>query len=473
VRLWSFLLALVGLVVAAACSATTDAATQPTLLTAPPITTSAPRTTSTSSTSTSTTSTSTTSTSTTTTTTTAPPTTSAAPSVPPATTAPPASEPVTTTTEAPPPPPPAVTIATTPAQPPTGAANQPAASPPFDAVISDFMRRRNLAGASVAVSFNGQLVYAQTYGTVDVATGEPVAYTSRFNLASLSKVITAATVMHLADEGRIDLEAKVVDVLDGRFAFPSGYDRRFDTVTVRQLLSHTSGLNAKPPLGPQGAASCDDLIGHSMSKSLIHEPGNYRYANANYCLLGKVLESLDEGSWFDVVQRETLLPLGITDVALGHPGQAAPGDVVHRADPVGSGENPLFLDALGPAGQLIATPDDVVRVVDALWPGNSATPLVRPETLFAMVSPQSVFWAPNEHYGYGLFVWDGGISIGHTGSLPMVRSMVVHQSDGYTWCILVNGTFGDYSTGFRHVMRQAIEATGNVWPAVDYTALVP
>jgi CubicO group peptidase (beta-lactamase class C family) len=210
-----------------------------------------------------------------------------------------------------------------------------------------------------------------------------------------------------------------------------------------------------------------------MSKSLIHEPGNYRYANANYCLLGKVLESLDEGSWFDVVQRETLLPLGISDVALGHPGQTAPGDVVHRADPVGSGENALFLDALGPAGQLIATPDDVVRVVDALWPGNSATPLVRPETLFAMVSPQSVFWAPNEHYGYGLFVWDGGISIGHTGSLPMVRSMVVHQSDGYTWCILVNGTFGDYSTGFRNVMRQAIEATGNVWPAVDYTALVP
>jgi CubicO group peptidase (beta-lactamase class C family) len=316
-------------------------------------------------------------------------------------------------------------------------------------------------------------VYAQTYGTVDVATGEPVTYASRFNLASLSKVITAATVMHLADEGRIDLEARVVDLLAGRFAFPDGYDLRFDTVTVRQLLSHTSGLNPKPPLGPQGAASCDDLIRHSMSKPLIHEPGNYRYANANYCLLGKVLETLGEGSWFDVVQRETLAPLGITDVALGHPGQTAPGDVVHRADPVGSGENPLFLDALGPAGQLIATPDDLVRVMDALWPGNSATPLVRPETFLSMVSPQSVFWAPNEHYGYGLFVWDGGISIGHTGSLPMVRSMVVHQSDGYTWCILVNGTFGDYSTGFRNVMRSAIEATGNVWPDVDYAALVP
>jgi CubicO group peptidase (beta-lactamase class C family) len=348
-----------------------------------------------------------------------------------------------------------------------------AASQPFDKVISDFMGRRNLAGASVAVSYNGRMVYAQTYGTVDVATGEPVAYTSRFNLASLSKVITAATVMHLADEGRIDLEARVVEVLAGRFAFPDGYDRRFDAVTVRQLLSHTSGLNPKPPLGPQGAASCGDLIRHSMSKPLIHEPGNYRYANANYCLLGEVLETLDEGSWFDVVQRETLAPLGITDVALGHPGQTAPGDVVHRADPVGSGENPLFLDALGPAGQLIATPADVVRVMDALWPGNSATPLVRPETLLAMVSPQAAFWAPNEHYGYGLFVWDGGISIGHTGSLPMVRSMVVHQSDGYTWCILVNGTFGEYSTGFRNVMRAAIESTGNVWPDADYAALVP
>ena len=90
-----------------------------------------------------------------------------------------------------------------------------------------------------------------------------------------------------------------------------------------------------------------------------------------------------------------------------------------------------------------------------------------------MVVPQSVIWSPTEYYGYGLFVWDGGIDIGHTGSLPMVRAMVVHQSDGYTWCILVNGTFDGYGTGFRNVMRDAIGATGGTWPDVDYTALVP
>jgi len=90
-----------------------------------------------------------------------------------------------------------------------------------------------------------------------------------------------------------------------------------------------------------------------------------------------------------------------------------------------------------------------------------------------MVSPQAVAWTPGEYYGYGLFAWDGGTTVGHTGSLPMVRSMVVHQRDGYTWCILVNGTFGDYRTGFRDLMARAIGATGNVWPDVDYTALVP
>lgn len=456
--------------VASACSSTTDAAGQPTLLT--PLTAAATTTQPATTTSPSTTS-STTTTSTTTTTTAAP--TTPAPTEPSTTPAPPAATTPAPTTTAPPPPPPQspVSVGTTPAQPPTGTANQAAASQPFDAVISDFMRRRNLAGASVAVAHDGQLVYAQTYGTVDTATGEPVQYSSRFNLASLSKVITATTVMHLADEGRIDLEARVIELLAGRWQPPAGYDRRFDAVTVRQLLSHTSGLNPKPPLGPQGAASCDDLIAHSMSKSLIHDPGNYRYANANFCLLGKVLETVGEGTWFDVVQREVLTPLGITDVALGHPGQTAPGDVIHRADVSGSGENPLFLDALGPAGQLIATPYDVVRVMDSLWPGNSPTPMVRPETLLAMISPQAVAWAPTEHYGYGLFVWDGGVTVGHTGSLPMVRAMVVHQSDGYTWCILVNGTFGEYSKGFRDLMRRAIDATGNVWPDTDYTALVP
>ncbi len=365
-----------------------------------------------------------------------------------------------------------VSVATAPALAPTGQANQPDAWPAFDDVITSFMGRRSLAGASVAVSYEGRLVYAQTYGTRDLLSGAPVEYSSRFDFASLSKVFTAATVMHLAEQGRIDLEARVADVLADRLDLPSGYDRRFDGVTVRQLLSHTSGLNPKPPLGPIGAESCDALVAHALAKSLIHDPGNYRYANANYCLLGDVIETLGEGSWFQVVQRETLEPLGITDVALGHPGVTAPGDVIHWADPVATGQNPLFLDALGPAGQLIGTPYDAVRVLDALA-GHSPTPLVRPETYFSMVLPQAVAYTPTEHYGYGLFVWDGGTTIGHTGSLPMVRAMAAHQSDGYTWCILVNGTFDDYSSGFRKVMSGAIAATGNVWPAVDYTQLVP
>ena len=455
--------------VASACGSGTGASPAPTLLTAPETAS----TTTTSTTSTTalavTTSTSTTSSATAASATSAPPATPPTTAFEPPTTVAPATDPATTTTSTPP----TVSVATAPAQAPTGKANEQDAWPAFDDVISSFMSRRSLPGAAVAVSYQGQLVYAQTYGTRDVLNGDPVRYASRFNFASLSKVFTTATIMHLADEGRIDLDARVVDVLASRLDLPSGYDRRFDAVTIRQLISHTSGLNPKPPLGPIGAASCDELVAYSLSKPLIHDPGTYRYANANFCLLGDVLETLGEGSWFDVVQRETLQPLGITDVALGHPGVTAPGDVIHWADPVATGQNPNFLDALGPAGQLIGTPDDVVRVFDALYPGSSATPLVRPETFFSMVQPQGVGYPATEYYGYGLFVWDGGATIGHTGSLPMVRAMVAHQSNGYTWCILVNGTFDDYSTGFRKVMGDAIAATGDVWPAVDYTQLVP
>ena len=156
--------------------------------------------------------------------------------------------------------PPSVVLGSAPAQAPTGAANQAAAWPVFDDVITAFIGRRNLAGVSLAVAHDGELVYAQTYGTRDTATGAPVDYSSRFNLASLTKVITATTVMRLAEQGRIDLEARVVDVLAGDLVLPDGYDRRFDEVTVRQLLSHTSGLNPKPPLGPIGAASCAELV---------------------------------------------------------------------------------------------------------------------------------------------------------------------------------------------------------------------
>jgi N-acyl-D-amino-acid deacylase len=110
----------------------------------------------------------------------------------------------------------------------------------YDRIIREIMQKWSIPGAAVAVAKDGRLVYARGFGYADVAAGELVSPDSMFRIASVSKPLTAITVMKLVEQGEIDLDAKAFDYLADLEPPPgSEVDPRLASITVRNLLEHS------------------------------------------------------------------------------------------------------------------------------------------------------------------------------------------------------------------------------------------
>jgi D-alanyl-D-alanine carboxypeptidase len=387
---------------------------------------------------------------------------------------------------------------------PTLAARGPVELVAFDAVVEQFLRTKGALGASVAIAKGGRLIYARAYGARSRVTEDAVDVSSRFDLASVSKVFAAAAVMRLVDAGRLRLDDKLLAVVGDRLALPAGHDPRLADTTIGQLLGHTSGVRANPAMGPVGSGSCNDTIAHALSRPFSVAPGTFLYSNVNYCLLGVVLEAVLRVPWETAVHQLVLDPAGAFSVQLAHTGVVGKNDVDHRSGLGPTGDNPTYLEALGPGAQWAGTAADVVRVLDALDPtmaggadllsrGALAAMTARPAAAMPSIdidSPDTgstlagsddtpatsdtptTMPPAGRWYGLGLMTWDGGASWGHSGSLPMSRNLAIHEADGTTWCILVYGSFDDHANALLRTMHSAMSAVTD-WPTGDLGPALP
>ena len=363
----------------------------------------------------------------------------------------------------------------------------------LDAAINTFLAdtatpHKSLAGASVAVARNGRVVHVRSFGTGNVATGEPVRVDSRFRIASESKTILAATVVRLADQGALSLDQRVWPLIDERIPLPAGADPRAADITVRNLITHSSGfLTWLDPLfneqaetvaqfGPAGPTSCEQAVEWFLGAwPLTAAPGTkYGYTNIDYCLLGIVVEAVTGEPWWQVENEQVLRPRGILDMRSAHTrGDHLAHEIVHDTpgpDAVGGG---WFMETLGGAGALVGTAVDLVRFLDGLDASRPGTDLVGPATLSAMTAkpayakPGASVW-----YGQGLIVYGDGADWGHTGSLHNARGMMLHRGDGTTFAILFNGTFDKHADEMANLMSAAL-ATVTHWPTVDLSPDLP
>lgn len=188
----------------------------------------------------------------------------------------------------------------------------------MDSVFFNIGRNYGLTGMSVHVFSEGKGEYQYSYGKRDISRNLPVNSHTKYRIASISKYITAAAVFILADRELLDLDASASDYLP--FELINPYFPR-DSITVRQLLSHTGSLrdvyaysnflmvtyNSNPPPG------LDQLLtpgGQYYSTSLFsskHSPSKkyFQYSNMNYGLLGSIVEAVS-GKRFDVFCREEI-----------------------------------------------------------------------------------------------------------------------------------------------------------------------
>lgn len=260
--------------------------------------------------------------------------------------------------------------------------------------------------------------------------GRAVDENSLFQVASMSKWITAWGVMTLVEQRRIDLDAPVSRYLTRWHLPPGAFDN--DKVTVRRLLSHTAGLT--DGLGfrgyPQGeplptveqelTLAKDTLPGASGAVRVGAEPGDrWRYSGGGYLILQLLIEEVTHEAFNDYMQRAVLRPLGMTGSTFVAP---APDRLADVYDADGSKATRYAFTALG-AASLYTSVADMSRFLQAELPGADGAPpgrgVLAPATLAEMRAPQAyLFGLPVWGLGETLYVPDGagGYVFGHDGN---------------------------------------------------------
>ena len=182
-----------------------------------------------------------------------------------------------------------------------------------DAIFKDF--RRDAPGAAIVVARGDSIIFSAAYGLADVERGVATTPETSFRLASVTKQFTAAAILTLVQGGRLTLDDKLGSLLPGAPAYARD-------VTVRHLLTHTSGLpDYEPLLGNRDGPQIHDrdvltLLQHA--KALYFAPGtSWRYSNSGYALLALVVESVS-GESFPAYLRDHVFNPARMPTAVAH-----------------------------------------------------------------------------------------------------------------------------------------------------------
>ncbi len=286
---------------------------------------------------------------------------------------------------------------------------------------------------------------------------EPIEPGDRFRIASISKVITAIVVLQLVEAGQLGLDEAVgqrlADLVGATVADP-----QVAAITVRQLLSHTSGLPEYQSTFFRGRVdSCPAAGQDGLSRGLNAPPGtSYTYSNLNYCLLGLLVEQLAGRPYEAVVTDRLLAPLGIEGMRLASTYDPDPTQVVHPSAPSRN-----YMEVLGGAGSWVATPADLVTIMASLDLADPGFHPLSQGIVDLMRTPVLTVnrTDPSRGYGLGMMIFGDG-AYGHTGTIENTHAMVVDRADGVTWSVLVSGEYPGNTGNLAGIFDRSIEDAG-------------
>ena len=183
----------------------------------------------------------------------------------------------------------------------------------IDKLATDTLAKSGVPSASVAVVKDGQIVYQKAYGDARLEPKTPATPEMRYSIGSISKQFTAAAILRLQEQGKLSLDDKVSRFIPDL--------TRANEVTIRQLLSHTSGYQDYWPqdyvmpmmLKPVNAQK---IMDQWARKSLDFEPGaKWQYSNTNYVIAGVIIEKASGKPLLQFLREQVFTPLAMKTVA--------------------------------------------------------------------------------------------------------------------------------------------------------------
>jgi D-alanyl-D-alanine carboxypeptidase len=327
-----------------------------------------------------------------------------------------------------------------------------------DSLVPALLRDRQIPGAAVAVLVRDTLLFAKGYGLAELETRTPVTIATIFQLGSTTKPFTATVIMRLVELGKISLDAPVTRYIPG-------LPQQYVDVTIRQLLTHTSGVRYDLRRQNVDEFSLDEFRLRLQSSEAAFPPGTrWQYSNTGYTLLAIAAEQAS-GRSFEALLREFVFePLRMTSagyrVSAPHDKHAIGYDLVdgklQRAPRVFSGWGNSGIEA------------DVIDV--ARWAASLyRRSLLRPASYDSMESPARLkddsqvefeFAGEKSSYGFGWFLssYRGKRLITHGGAIAGFSS-VVNRIDDVAIVVLSNAKQGVDRRGQADAIATALFGT--------------
>ena len=286
----------------------------------------------------------------------------------------------------------------------------------IDHIAVGVMKQRGVPSASVAVVRGGKLVYTHAYGKAHIDPDKQATPDMRYSIGSISKQFTAAAILILQEQGKLSLDDTVGKYVTGL--------TRGGEITIRQILSHTSGYQdywpedylITPMMKPTTA---QQIIDTWAKKPLDFEPGTqWQYSNTNYVIAGLIVEKVSGRKLMDFLGEHIFHPLGMKSV------WDCDEEKLTAADATG-----YIRAALGPlrpapkegrgwifaGGELAMTAHDL-----ALWDESLiARSFLKPESYKELFTEVMLKGGKGTHYGLGVEVAkpDGRLEISHDGEV--------------------------------------------------------
>ncbi len=323
------------------------------------------------------------------------------------------------------------------------------ADTPIDAFVDRELPASGAPGVAYAVVDNGK-IRTGARGTVLAGGDRIVTPDTPFHIGSISKSFTALAIMQLVEAGQVDLDTGVADYLDVFRGRPQGQ------ITVRQLLSHTSGYSTVQGNSRHGDSTLAKHVARLARWKPAYSAGErWEYSNANYQILGALIEAVSGQDYATYVQVNILIPLGMSDSFVADGGTPRGVAVGHRPWFGGKrayqrgGTEP----ANAPAGGVFSSARDLALYLAMMINGQDDLISVAGKAM--MLKPAS---EASPFYGLGWFVDSATGTAYHDGLVPGTETLATLLPDKAQAAVVLVNANGGIGFGENLQLRKGITA---------------
>lgn len=317
-------------------------------------------------------------------------------------------------------------------------------------------------GLSVGIVYQGKILYANNFGYADASKKKKPYISTLYHIASISKTFTALAILQLVDEGRLRLDDKVAQYV-GWLNAKSG-EKDAHNITIRQLLSHTSGLfrDGGTPHWETGNFPKDLRKTFSSSSLTLENSTGFKYTNYGFSILGIVIEKVSGMSYEKYIQTHILQPLHMNKTAADY-SSSLKNIATGYGREIPDQKRQVFphykTNAYAPATGFLSNIQDLARYLSVFVLGGKENILSR-EFKKEMMRLQERT-EDGEEYGLGLILARVGKRklVGHSGGFNGFSSQIlVDPQSGIGVVVLENSLRGSASALGRGILEMIFDA---------------